>query len=312
MKRVNRKKIKIDSVLKEVIEKHHVLANEYSQLLSVFESIEDSIYVTDMDTYEILYVNKALQGKFNEPLIGKTCYKSFQGFDAPCSFCTNSKIRDNNYQPYYWEHHNPKLNAWFHLTDKVIKWPDGRDVRFEIAVDITIQKVLEEKLRVMATTDELTGLWNRRYFMQAGKHEFERSVRYNTQFSLLMLDLDNFKRVNDNCGHAAGDEALRHIGLLIKKTLREADIPGRIGGEEFGIILPHTDIENAFVLAERLRKNIGGNSIDCDGHNVSVTVSIGATVYHKGFRDFDDMLRIADSALYQAKDNGRNCVVKKI
>jgi len=291
--------------------RHKEIINEYSQLTSLFDSMEHDIYVADMDTYEVLYVNKALEQKLSGSPLGKTCYKEFQGLDSPCGFCTNSKIRHNGNRPYYWEHYNAKFKAHFHLTDRVIKWPDGRDVRFEMAVDITQRKVLEEKLNIMAATDELTGLWNRRHFMREGKREFERSSRYKTIFSLLILDIDRFKRINDTFGHLAGDKAIRKIVGDIREGLREADIFGRIGGDEFGIILPHTDLSNATVLADRLRQNIALRPVSFGEHDSFVSVSMGATGYREDFKSFDDMLKVADYALYQAKSGGRNRIVDR-
>ena len=126
------------------------LQTERAQLLSLFDSIDEIIYVTDMDTHEILYANKALQKAFQKPLIGEICYKEFQGLDQPCEFCTNPIIKTLNYQPYHWEYHNPLLNADFHIIDRVIKWPDGRDVRFEMAIDITERKQAEEEIKQRA------------------------------------------------------------------------------------------------------------------------------------------------------------------
>ena len=123
------------------------LNKEREQWFSIFDSIDEIIYVADMDTYEILYVNKALQNKINKPLLGKFCYREFQGFESPCPFCTNPIIKSLNYQPYQWEHFNPMFNAHLQVTDRVIKWPDGRNVRFEIAIDVTNCKQSEKALR---------------------------------------------------------------------------------------------------------------------------------------------------------------------
>ena len=141
------------------------LKTERAQLLSLFDSIDEIIYVTDMDTHEILYSNKAVQKAFQKPLIGEKCYKEFQGLALPCEFCTNPIIKTLNYQPYHWEYHNPLLNADFRITDRVIKWPDGRDVRFEMAIDITerkkaemIQKILYQIASAVHTSKSISEL----------------------------------------------------------------------------------------------------------------------------------------------------------
>ncbi|MCM8762531.1 MAG: GGDEF domain-containing protein [Candidatus Omnitrophica bacterium] len=287
------------------------IVKEYSQLISLFDSIDHIIYVTDMDTYEILFVNKTLQDRVKYPLTGKLCYKEFQNLNSPCPFCTNHIIRNNNYQPYYWEFYNKKLNKYFHLTDRVIKWPDGRDVRFELAVDITKQKNLEKELKILAATDEITGLWNRRHFIDQGNHEFERALRYNTPFSLILLDIDWFKKINDSYGHLAGDMVLKKISKIVTNNLRELDVCSRIGGDEFGIILTNTDISGALALAERLRTFIEKKTFVYEANKFNTTISIGITEYKKTFTSFEEMFKIADIALYEAKEKGRNMIVSK-
>jgi len=121
------------------------LRTERGQLLSIFESINQVIYIADLKTYEILYVNDTVKELFGKNPLGGLCYKEFQGLDHPCEFCTNDKILKNKYIPYQWEYHNPVLKRDFMIVDRVIKWTDGRDVRFEVAMDITEQKRLEEE-----------------------------------------------------------------------------------------------------------------------------------------------------------------------
>jgi len=123
------------------------LRAEREQLLSIFDSINEIIYVADPYTYEILYANKALKDAFHKDLVGGICYREFQGFDKPCDFCTNEIILKNEGQPYQWEYHNPILDRHFMIIDRMIKWPDGRNVRFELATDITERKQAEEALK---------------------------------------------------------------------------------------------------------------------------------------------------------------------
>ncbi|MDZ7270913.1 MAG: PAS domain-containing protein [candidate division KSB1 bacterium] len=131
------------ATLKQV---EQALRAEREQLISVMDSISEPIYVVDMDTYEILFANRALQRAFNRALVGGICYRNFQGYDAPCSFCTNDRIRQLNGEPYEWDYHNPVLDRDFHLVDRVIRWPDGRSVRFEMAIDVTERNRAMEKL----------------------------------------------------------------------------------------------------------------------------------------------------------------------
>ena len=120
---------------------------EREQLLSIFDSIDEVIYVSDPDTYEVLYANKALKDALQKNPIGGICYREFQGFDAPCHFCTNDIILKQRYAPYNWEHHNPVVSRDYTIIDRIIKWPDDRDVRFELAINITERKQAEKALR---------------------------------------------------------------------------------------------------------------------------------------------------------------------
>lgn len=152
----------------DITERKHadeIINAEREQLLSIFGSINEIIYISDMDTYEIIYANKASQEFFGQKLIGELCYKALQGKNEPCDFCTNPIIRRLNCQPYQWEFHNSKINKDFQIVDRVIRWPDGRDLRFELAIDITERKQAEGELqkakdeleqRVIERTEELS------------------------------------------------------------------------------------------------------------------------------------------------------------
>jgi diguanylate cyclase (GGDEF)-like protein len=179
--------------------------------------------------------------------------------------------------------------------------------------DITELKAAEEKLNRLATTDDLTGLWNRRYFMQASEKELKRAQRYGHFFSMIMIDIDWFKDVNDVYGHSAGDRTLQDLAGLITSRLREVDVTARLGGEEFGVLLPSTNLDCAFNLAEDIREIVEATPVIYEGKEIFVTVSGGVTTYHSSLSGIEDMLKAADQALYRAKENGRNqTMVKQI
>lgn len=165
------------------------------------------------------------------------------------------------------------------------------------------------KLEKLAFVDSLTGAINRRRFEELSKIEIARVMRYEHDLSILMLDIDHFKLVNDTHGHAAGDKVLVDFTNTCKEMLRDIDIVARIGGEEFVILLPETDRDGAVIFAERLRKTILDSSSIIDNNEIKYTVSIGIALYMEGDKTIDTILQRADEALYSAKNTGRNKVV---
>ncbi|BBB25915.1 signal transduction protein [Amphritea japonica ATCC BAA-1530] len=168
---------------------------------------------------------------------------------------------------------------------------------------------MEETLLEMANTDGLTGLNNRRKLLESLKGEFVRAKRYDRSFSLCMLDLDYFKKINDQYGHDAGDQVLKAVSDCLVEELRESDIAGRIGGEEFALLLPDTTLSQAAEFSERLRGKVERLSVELrTGEQVTLTTSIGVAEYASAMTLSTDILRLADQRLYEAKGNGRNQV----
>ncbi len=163
-----------------------------------------------------------------------------------------------------------------------------------------------QKLTVMATTDELTKLANRRYILQTLKHECQRAGRYSRPFSLAMIDVDHFKRVNDTYGHDVGDEVLRNLASVLVRVFRNVDCVGRLGGEEFAVCLPETDLEGAMRACERLRTELVATPVEAGGECVSITASIGLAGFNRETQSPESLMKRADELLYEAKNNGRN------
>jgi diguanylate cyclase (GGDEF)-like protein len=153
--------------------------------------------------------------------------------------------------------------------------------------------------------DGLTGVFNRRAFTEALHKEFERARRYEHTLSLIIVDLDFLKKINDNFGHMAGDEAIRAIGQVLRQSSRSIDFCARYGGEEFCLLLPNTEIDMAEQLAERLRRLI--NEIEVEGYG-NISASLGVASFPLHCDSADDLFHKADEALYCAKQGGRNCV----
>ncbi len=164
-----------------------------------------------------------------------------------------------------------------------------------------------EKLREISNRDSLTKLFNRRYIEETLSTEFDHAHRYGNKLSIILMDIDFFKKVNDNYGHLAGDEVLRIVSQHLNKGLRGTDILGRYGGEEFIVVLPETDIKGATVLAERLRRAVEADPITTEGKTLAISISLGVTELHKKTTGYEQLIAEADLGLYQSKDNGRNC-----
>lgn len=174
--------------------------------------------------------------------------------------------------------------------------------------DITRKKQIEDELLRISREDTLTCIANRRYFFEHASREIIRSKRFNESQTLAMLDIDHFKKINDTYGHETGDIVLKKMAKECKKILREIDIFGRIGGEEFGILFLNADKKTAQILAERLRSHIEKIEISTSAGKINFTVSIGMVSFRGGNKSIDERLSIADQALYQAKESGRNCI----
>ena len=172
--------------------------------------------------------------------------------------------------------------------------------------DVTIKIMAEEKLRLLAATDELTGLWNRRCFMGRAEAEIAQAIRNRQPLCLVLLDADHFKHINDTYGHAAGDAALRYLANTLKSRLRSSDTIGRIGGEEFAILLPNTVPETARTVLEQIRTAVAAGRVSLGETELSFTVSIGMAAMLETRVSVDELLSAADAACYRAKTLGRN------
>jgi len=171
---------------------------------------------------------------------------------------------------------------------------------------------LEEAKQIaerLARTDSLTGLKNRRAFFEYAHVVHGSASRFDRQYSVIMIDIDHFKRVNDTHGHQIGDIVIKELANTIEKVIRSADVAGRIGGEEFAIVLPETTAENVTNLAERLRRSFSEINIPAIASDLNLSVSIGVAEYRSDDSSIEDVISRADAALYQAKEQGRNKVI---
>lgn len=177
-------------------------------------------------------------------------------------------------------------------------------------LDDSRQQILAQnkELKRLATTDVLTEIYNRRFFMAAGSNELLRSQRYRHEFSIILMDIDHFKKINDTHGHDVGDEVLKAMTAGCAATLRENDIFARMGGEEFALMLPETGLAAALHVAERLREIVAALKVFVGAQVVHFTMSCGVSLYRHEDKAMEDVLKRADNALYLAKNGGRNRV----
>ncbi len=192
-------------------------------------------------------------------------------------------------------------------TDKSL---DAEELRLLEICQRQISKLLQiNYLYQLSNLDSLTGLFNRRYAESKLEYEAKRVNRRKSDLSILLLDLDNFKSINDNYGHSQGDLVLGQTGQMLLEELREVDIACRFGGEEFLVVLPDTDLKSAKIVAERIRANLEKKEFDSAGGTFNITTSIGIACYQNG-RDqtYSELIERADAALYEAKTSGRNLI----
>ena len=192
----------------------------------------------------------------------------------------------------------------------ILKDADNRPVGIlYVERDITERKRLQEELQQQATTDGLTGLTNRRHFLELAHNELKRAVRLNHPMAIALIDIDHFKSINDALGHAAGDQALLAFTKICQNKIREIDIFARFGGDEFVLLLPETSFEQAYKVVERIRLLLATQPINLGGRLVSTSISSGISTLSSVHENIDTLLSQADQALYRAKEAGRNQVV---
>jgi diguanylate cyclase (GGDEF)-like protein/PAS domain S-box-containing protein len=274
----------------------------------LFETAKDGILLLDADTGQITDVNPFLikmLGYSHKEFLRKKLWEVGLFKDIASSKTAFSELQEKGYIRYdnlplktkdgYIFNVEFVSNVYFVNSKKIIQC----NIR-----DITERKRMEKKLKRLATTDKLTGSYNRRKFKEIIGIEIERVKRYNQPLSIIMFDIDHFKKVNDKYGHVAGDHVLKTIADIVRKNMRKTDYLFRWGGEEFLILSSETQLDKAHALAERIRKAIESYKFKKVG---KVTVSFGVTEFKE--RDTEDsFVKRTDDAMYKAKKKGRNCV----
>lgn len=295
--------------------------NEFSQ---IFETINLGLVILDRD-FRVKAWNSWMEmhsGITAEAITGKSIYDFYPSLvEGSFPRIVKSVFAFGNYASYSQKLHkylfameNPNGHSAQlpHMQQTCTFGPLRNDQKEIIAIHISVQDVTdfvvyEHKLIQMTKTDGLTGMFNRRYLDSRIIAELDRCRRYNNPLSLMMIDIDHFKKINDVHGHLCGDYALRKIAEHLRQLVRTSDILGRYGGEEFCCVLPETSFEHALILAERCCSEVAASTFCCSDQSTKITISIGITSRQPD-DTMDRIIKRADDALYQAKRAGRNRV----
>ncbi len=298
-----------DSLERRVAERTRELRASEERTLAILRSIPLPVVVSRVTDDTFIYANEraaALAGMTVEGLIRqapRALYRNPADRDRLfAAFRRNGVVHD--FEANLIDARGRDLWALISLVPVVY---DGEPARLTTIVDITGRKTEEQALRRAAATDDLTGLAGRGHFMRMANEELTAALIHGRPLALVMLDIDHFKRINDRYGHAAGDRALREVAELCGEVTRAQDLAGRIGGEEFCLLMPDAGTDAAVALAERLRAELAGHPLDVDGETVRLTASLGVAEARPG-DSIALLLGRADAALYVAKRAGRNQV----
>ena len=306
------------------------MMNDFRWIMDVVQNIDVGLVLLDKD-FKIQLWNSFMQNHsatLAEDVLGQSLFELFPEIDEhwfrrktqSVYILKNSAFTTWEQRPYLFrfENYRPitgKAEFMYQNSTFIpIQGMDGQTGSICIIIyDVTEQAVnnleLEKannQLEIISKTDGLTGLLNRKSWEDLLEKEYEREKRYHEDSTLIIFDIDHFKKVNDGYGHPAGDEVIRQTADIVRQSIRKTDIAGRYGGEEYVILLPHTSLDSAKVLAERIRKKVEAKPVYYDGQIISYTISLGLASFHPSLENPTQWIEQADQALYQSKQGGRN------
>lgn len=307
--------VTVGSIRDVTIQREAVIELEKSKadLRAIFDKLPDTLYRTDMEGVITMASPSCfdLLGYNQEEMIGTALasyYADPEERQNTVHAIINSKGRPIQVESRL-KHKNGTI-IWVSSNVSLRYGLDNNPAFIEgVARNICERKKMEAQLIEISRTDSLTGTYSRRHFIERSEEVINLMRRYQRPISLMIADIDHFKAINDNYGHQAGDISLRAFAKVCSEEIRETDILGRLGGEEFGLILPETSINEAKVLAERICKTVNALDIHIDNQTIKLTVSIGLVELCSVDGELDELMRRADLAMYQAKSCGRNQVV---
>lgn len=303
---------------------------DFHWLTQILDTMDSGLVVIDRD-YRVCVWNSFMQsysGVLTQDILGKNLFESFK--DLPRSWLetkvnTASVLETRSFsswenRPYLFKFHNfsPVSHGTTYMYQDIVITPlrslngeishvaiQVNDVS-EIARSKTHLKETNHHLSEISRRDGLTGLLNRAFWEQSFKEEFARLQLQESVSTLVIFDIDHFKKVNDTYGHHAGDEVIRRTSAILRKTARGSDLCGRFGGEEFTVLLPNTTADQAYYFSERLRKRIEQETVCVDQGEIRYTISLGVCEFRQPFSSHTQWLQSADDALYRSKGAGRN------
>ena len=284
-----------------------------TDLESIFEQLPDVFYRTNMQGIITLISPSCFEilGYRQEVMLGTLMadyYKTPEERQKIVKAITDGKGKATKVEAAF--KHKDDSIVWISTSAAVRLDADKKPIFIEgVARDISDRKRMEDQLTMLSRIDGLTGVFSRNYFMDRCDELFKVMRRYEHSASMLMMDLDHFKNINDSYGHHVGDLALIAFTRVCQQEIRESDVLGRLGGEEYGLMMPETTVQNAQALAERIRMHTAAIEIPVGKKIIKITVSIGLVELSTVAQTLDDALRYADQAMYKAKLKGRNQVV---
>ncbi|MBA6224059.1 diguanylate cyclase [Colwellia sp. MB02u-18] len=290
------------------------ISNQSYLLATMLNNIDAHIYVKDCER-TFLYVNSRVAELFGdkaENIMGKKDTEILPKEIAEHFYQSDKQVFETNKKQVIEETTHHEDGDTFHYISTKIPFnqPDRLPALIGFSSDVTELYKLKEEFKNLANTDPLTNLYNRRYLTEQAEQEYHRAKRYSLSLTVMTIDIDHFKSINDKFGHPAGDKVLIAVAQQLKTNLRKIDILARIGGEEFSILLPETSATAGMKLAERIRTEQSNLKIvgDWPGE-IKLSVSIGVSSFLSDDESFDTMFSRADKALYQAKNYSRNKVM---